>query len=136
MKEAAFNLKSYIFPKVKVDLSNYSNEDLLLDLIPSGIFDAKGSEFQLSFEVKVFNKGKKSKPFVEIVCLSFFRFKNVLKFEDIPDFFYTNSIAIIFPYIRAYLSILTSQANLPPIILPTYNLTSLNTELINNTTEK
>jgi len=55
--------------------------------------------------------------------------------EDIPDFFYKNSIAILFPYLRAYLSLVTTQANVPGIILPTYNLSGLEEELRSNTTE-
>lgn len=48
--------------------------------------------------------------------------------------FYANSIAIVFPYIRAFISTVTLQANLvSPILLPTMNLTSLGERLMNNT---
>lgn len=51
-----------------------------------------------------------------------------------PSYFYRNSIAIVFPYIRAFISTVTLQANIPPIILPTMNLTSLEIPLKQNTT--
>lgn len=72
---------------------------------------------------------------MRINCKGLFEFKNVETIEDIPDFFYKNSIAILFPYVRAYISLVTTQANVPGIILPTYNLSNLEEKLRNNTTE-
>lgn len=73
---------------------------------------------------------------VEIDCHSEFVFSEQIELCNIPSFFYPNSIAIIFPYIRAFISTLSLQANMNPIILPTMNLTSLQEELRNNTIEK
>ena len=53
---------------------------------------------------------------------------------EIPDFFYPNSLAIIFPYIRAFVSTLTLQANVRPIVLPTVNLMGLTDMLRKETT--
>ncbi|MBK7039827.1 MAG: protein-export chaperone SecB [Bacteroidetes bacterium] len=52
---------------------------------------------------------------------------------EIPTFFYKNCIAIIFPYLRAFLSTLTLQANVKPLILPLMNLSGLEKPLIENT---
>ena len=60
--------------------------------------------------------------------------KDKIEFNDIPGFFYPNSIAILFPYIRAFVSTLTLQANVTPIVLPTLNLTNLQEKLKKNTT--
>lgn len=65
-----------------------------------------------------------------------YQFENVNSFEEIPDFFYKNSIAILFPFVRAYVSIITIQANVPSVMLPTLNLSSLESELKENTTLK
>ena len=65
-----------------------------------------------------------------------YEFRNEIAFEQIPDFFYANSIAIIFPYIRAFISTLTLQANFVPIVLPTLNLTPLRQQLKSNTSVK
>ena len=65
-----------------------------------------------------------------------FDFENVNKIEDIPSFFYRNSIAILFPYVRAYISLVTNQANIPALVLPTMNLVSLEKPLKENTTQK
>ena len=75
-------------------------------------------------------------PFIKIRCRGSFAFENVNSFEESPDFFYVNSIAILFPYIRAYISLVTTQANVPGIILPTYNLSGLKDQLRENTIQK
>ncbi len=66
-------------------------------------------------------------------CVSQFQFAESLKLEDIPPYFYVNSIAIIFPYVRAFISTVTLQSNIPPIVLPTMNLTELAVPLKKNT---
>ena len=51
------------------------------------------------------------------------------------QYFYTNAPAILFPYIRAYISTLTNLSGYKPINLPTLNLTSLREDLEKNTSE-
>lgn len=53
--------------------------------------------------------------------------------NEIPDYFYANSLAIIFPYIRAFVSTITLQSNMHPIVLPTVNLMGLSEKLKRNT---
>ncbi|MGO3805987.1 MAG: protein-export chaperone SecB [Sphingobacterium sp.] len=62
---------------------------------------------------------------MKVDCEGIFEFINVSQFSEIPDFFYTNCIAILFPYLRSYISTVTVQSNIKPIILPTLNLTPL-----------
>lgn len=63
-------------------------------------------------------------------------FENVSSFDEIPTYFYRNAIAIIFPYVRAFISTVTLQSNIPPVILPTMNLSSLESPLKENTIKK
>jgi preprotein translocase subunit secB len=45
------------------------------------------------------------------------------------DFVKINSPAIAFPYLRSFISTLTLNAGLPPLILPAYNFTRENGEI-------
>lgn len=72
-------------------------------------------------------------PFINILCKACFVFKEPVAFEEIPNYFYLNSIAILFPYIRAFVSIITLQANINALVLPTMNLASLQETLKENT---
>jgi len=134
MQKAAFSIINYQFDKVFIDLSNHHSKDLSLSFDTSGTYFNENQNFELKFVVKVAQNAEEN-PFAEISCKGMFKFENIESFENIPEFFYRNSIAILFPYVRAYLSLVTTQANVPGIILPTLNLSNLEAELKKNTTQ-
>ena len=133
MQSASFSIINYQFDEVYINLHNYKEGDLGILFTTKGVFQKDKKVFELIFSVSL--QHENTEPFVHINCKGLFEFKNVQTIEDIPDFFYKNSIAILFPYVRAYISLVTTQANVPGIILPTYNLSSLEEKLRNNTTE-
>lgn len=135
MQKASFSIKDYLFDQVEINLEYFQEGDLKVDFTPEGIYDNHKQIFELTFVVTIKNSLKEL-PFVKIRCKGFFTFENVNTFGEIPDFFYRNSIAILFPYIRAYISLVTTQANVPGIILPTYNLSGLENQLREHTTQK
>ena len=136
MQKAAFSIINYQFDKVNINLSNRTSNDLTLKFVTSGIYLNQDTTFELTFSVNVFNNDNLDNPFVFIQCVGIFQFENIDSFENIPEFFYRNSIAILFPYVRAYIRLVTTQANVPGIILPTYNLSSLEEDLRKNTIQK
>lgn len=135
MQKASFSIENYLFDKVEINLESFRNKDLEIDFVPRGVYNKEEQNFELTFEVTIKNPSEEN-PFVKIRCKGFFAFEDVHSFEEIPDFFYRNSIAILFPYIRAYISLVTTQANVPGIILPTYNLSGLENRLREHTTQK
>lgn len=133
--KAAFSLENYFFNKVSIDIeSGAKGENLDLDFQPSGVFTQgeKQSSFNLQF---VFVAKNQDLEVVKIYCKAVFKFAGSITFEEIPTYFYRNSIAILFPYIRAFVSTVTLQANVMPILLPTVNLSSLESRLKENTKE-
>lgn len=139
MEKAAFKFQNYYFTKAKIEFPAQTerNLDLNVKFIPKGEFYKDTSMFKLYLEVIIsLNNGNLKTNIVEVNIYSEFVFSERIALSDIPGFFYPNSIAIIFPYIRAFISTLSLQANMNPIILPTMNLTSLQEELRNSTIEK
>lgn len=140
MEKVAFRFNNYYFTKAKIEFPAQSerNLDLNVNFIPKGEFIKADSKFNLYLKVVISSCNDEVETnFVEVDCCSEFIFSEPIEeLRDIPGFFYPNSIAIIFPYIRAFISTLSLQANKNPIILPTMNLTSLQEKLKNNTTEK
>ena len=133
MPKAAFSITNYYFDKVNINLEDKpSTNELALSFDVKGIFKAAESNFELTFVVKVTNKGVEH-PLVEVQCRGIFCIPDIHSLEEIPEFFYNNSVAILFPYVRGYVSMVTTQANIPGIILPTLNLTSLGAQLKDNT---
>jgi hypothetical protein len=88
--------------------------DLNISLIPSGLYFKSKGVFE--------------------VCIDFTAdFEEGTDYDNIPDYFYLNSIAIVYPYLRAFISNLTLQANHQPLVLPVLNLTGLEKPLKENT---
>lgn len=135
MKEAIFSLNRYNFPMVKLNLSNIKsgNNNLKLSIEPYGTFSKKERSFLLNFNFTAYSEEDMEHPCVEILCMGEFTFKEISSIEEIPSYFYANSIAILFPYIRAFISTVTLQANYQPIVLPTMNLSTLSNILKDRT---
>lgn len=136
MEAALFTLEGYRFTKVDIDFGDSLSSTLNLDLQPHGVFFRDELKYQLVFEFfakkpSEEDAGDEGKQVMHIECKAMFKFSG----EEIPEYFYANSIAIIFPYLRAFISTVSLQANItPPIMLPTLNLSSLKDELKNATT--
>lgn len=130
MKNAAFTLKGYRFPKALIDLTNIKeeNNEFKMDIFPSGKYNERTREFELKFAF-IARLNQSDVPAISVDCESKFIFAEALGFEEIPDYFYPNSIAIIFPYVRAFVSTLSLQANYRPIVIPTMNLSDLSETL-------
>ena len=134
--KAAFSLEHYLFDKVYINLENYNKNEYGIEFKPSGKFDKKNNIFTLNFGFTATCDGQIDS-FVTINCVGVFKFNEIVKeLGDIPPYFYRNAIAILFPFLRGFLSMVTIQANVPPILLPTMNLTSLEKPLFENTTEE
>lgn len=134
MKEAAFSLDSYIFDRVALNLSDLNPSTIFnIDFKPSGKFFTESNRYELEFSF-VANRAENSNPVVDVHCIARFSFRDLDEDKNIPEYFYNNAIAILFPYIRAFVSTLTLQANAAPMVLPTLNLSYLKGVLKENTT--
>ena len=133
--KAAFSLEYYLFDKVNINLENYNENEYGIEFSPKGKFDKEKNTFTLNFGFTATCDGIENS-FVNINCIGVFKFNEfVTDISDIPPYFYRNSIAILFPFLKPFLSMVTIQANVPPILLPTMNLTSLEKPLLDNTSQ-
>lgn len=134
METARFSLLNYHFDKVSMDLSGLDAKTTFnIDFNPSGVFDKERSLYILSFQFTA-NDDASGRNVISINCVAQYVFKGINTIDDIPAFFYNNAIAILFPYVRAFVSTVTLQANVKPILLPTLNLSDLQNILKERTT--
>ncbi|MEZ7706706.1 protein-export chaperone SecB [Prevotella melaninogenica] len=131
-KEVAFRLVNYKFTKATLNFDIPEDAEFVIDFKPSGKLKEIEGTYDLSFDTIV-KCEETDTIIVEVSCIAQFSFMDRIKFEEIPDFFYPNSLAILFPYIRAFVSTLSLQANSSPMILPTVNLMGLTEKLRDNT---
>jgi preprotein translocase subunit SecB len=135
MKEtskAAFVLEYYKVSKFNFIESDDDAGSLNVKFQPSGKYSLKDGKFTLTFNFFA-TYGEIETELISITMAAFFKFEEPIEFTEIPDYFYRNSIAIVFPYLRAFISTLTSVANSKPLILPVMNLSSLEEPLKKNT---
>lgn len=134
-KPAAFKFKDYRISKFNYDHRTDDSEK------PMGIsFDLSGkfNSTKHTFTQHLVCLGKiDNHELFKVEMDSIFEFVDLKSIEDIPPYFYANSLGIIYPYIRAFVSTLTLQANCSDtVVLGLLNLTELapvlkeNTELI------
>lgn len=132
INKAAFVLEYYKVSKFSFIEANNESESFNVKFQPSGKYNPREGKFVLSFVFSA-TYGEKDVELINASMDAFFKFQQPIEFSEIPDYFYRNSIAIVFPYLRAFISTLTSVANSKPLILPVMNLSSLEEPLKNNT---
>lgn len=108
-------------------------QKLTLDFNPRGIIFKDKSIFQLQLGVKI--KDENNVLNIEIESVANYSFDNDIKKDTLDKLFYVNAPALLFPYIRAYISTITNLSGFEPVVLPTLNLTKLGETLKKNTTE-
>ena len=128
MEKAAFKFDNYHFTKASLDFNIPTDAELNISFNPKGVFYAKDACYDLVFDVTV-ECVETNTEVVKVSCEASFSFGNKLSIEDIPDYFYPNSLAIVFPYVRAFVSTISLQANVRPVVLPTINLMGLTEKL-------
>lgn len=134
MKRATFSLEGYQFEEFRIKTLNKPEGEISIKIDPSGVLNTEDNSYTLNLFFQAFDEKKKENEFVGCKLKSRFVFSNDLtSIEDIPPYFFANSIAIVFPYLRSFISSLTIQANVRPVILPTMNLGSLSEPLKANT---
>lgn len=128
--KAVFKIDSYHFVEASLNFDIPEKASLDIQISPSGVYFQSQSRYELNFIVRVKHEETQV---VYVNCKAKFSFREQTKFEEIPDFFYPNCLAIVFPYVRAFVSTITLQANMNPVVLPTLNLMGLKDELLSNT---
>ena len=131
-KAATFTLKSYRFLQVSMDMETQEAATLSVSFDPCGEYSKSTGEYKLRLITRV---SSEEKEFISTTLQVVFGFTESIELSEIPDYFYPNCMAIVFPYVRSFLSTLSLQANVPPIILPIINFSDLQGVLKRNTKE-
>lgn len=119
-KVAKFRLKSYVIDNasIKFDKNNVP-KDMKVEMKRGG---NKKDDNEYCFSIAVRIEDKERGFDLSVDCSSVFEFDSALTEEELQRYTSVNAPAILFPYVRAYISTLTSLSGISPIILPTINL--------------
>lgn len=121
-EKAKFRFERYQITKSLIEISNSSNidKDIEVEIKKTNAEHTEENIFKLMFDVNIKDANKSLN--IDINAEGFFEFDKELNDSEKSSFFNINAPAILFPYIRAYITTLTSLSGITPIILPTINL--------------
>ena len=92
-------------------------------------------DYRISNETKTEFDADNETPFIDTTLKSRFRFKDNITLADMPEYFYSNSVAMVYPFLRAYINIVTMHANDKQLMLPVLNFVPIGKDLLENTVE-
>jgi preprotein translocase subunit SecB len=134
MDDSKFQFKGFKIIRSLIERVNSDpSKKISLEFKPEGFLNKEAATFQLHLGVKIEDENKSFK--VEIDAIANYTFESNAGLENLNSFFYVNAPALLFPYIRAYISTLTNLSGFEPINLPTLNMTGLGADLMKNTKE-
>ena len=83
-------------------------------------------EIQENYKVTLVLNGKKDKEYIfKIVLSGFFEIKNAENISDKETLIHRNAVAIMMPYLRSEVSLLTSQPETNSIVMPIFNINKM-----------
>lgn len=134
MSDSKFQFKGFNIVRSLIERKDIKpSKKLTLLFNPKGIINKEVSNFQLHLEVKIEDENKSIN--IEITAVANYYFEKEIELDILNNLFYLNAPALLFPYIRAYISTLTNLSGFETLTLPTLNMTGLGEDLKNNTTE-
>lgn len=117
---------------ISIKRDELPDDEYNINISPSGI--KSKDRFDLTLKIEI--KDKNEVVSIDITVVGIFYFRENIDIKMLPHYFAVNAPAILFPYIRAYISLLTSLSGVGTVLLPTLNLSSLSKELLNNIKEE
>lgn len=128
VEKARFRFVEYLFKETSIKLTGEDiSDDVEFGIEPNGIFEEGNKMFILTLNVLV--KDKKSSLEVKMTVTGKFKYETN-DIQELVPYLGFNAPAIMFPYIRAYITNITALGGMSPIILPTLNMESVGKELL------
>lgn len=128
VEKARFRFVEYLFKETSIKLTGEDiSDDVEFGIEPNGIFEEDNKMFILTLNVLV--KDKKSNLEVKMTVTGKFEYETN-DIQELVPYLGFNAPAIMFPYIRAYITNITALGGMSPIILPTLNMESVGKELL------
>lgn len=134
MESAKFQFKEYFIRKSSIEKKEGDvSDEFKISFSPNGIIYKSDSCFRLILGVHIEDVNRVI--VIDIEAVANYYFDKEVDFTSLESYFYVNAPALLFPYIRAYISTLTNLSGYKPVNLPTLNLQRLGKELKERTTE-
>ena len=117
-----FVVPNFLFEKVQVD-----QPENIFEVIPQAVISRKNKQFHINIDLKIFDIENDFN--LKMLCVGIFEYDTDDE-QLLLNFLSVNGPAIVFPYIRSFVSSFTSLSGFDTITLPTLNLSSHKEQLI------
>lgn len=116
-----FRFKNYIITYTNININPYKDvsKSIKLNIQRLEEHELGNNTYCIRLSVRIHNENNSLSLLTEF--LGNFEYDPELTDEEKNIYFKHNAPAILMPYIRAYVSSITSLSGIPTIILPTYN---------------
>lgn len=121
---SALVLKKIIYDKIEFDRKGFKNDNELKCNLQVQI----GMNEEEIFKVTLDLNGEKSEEYdIQIVVSGYFTINHSQDLENdvIRDLINKNSVAILMPYLRSELTLLTAQPDTDSVVLPAFNINKM-----------
>lgn len=122
--EAKFRFLDFRIQESRISIkdANLISDQLNVNFEQSEYLSDEESLFKYKMSVGIEDDNKYLN--IQIVASGLFEFDKNLTDLEKQAFFSVNAPAILFPYVRAYITTLTSLSGIKPVILPTLNMST------------
>lgn len=126
--KASFQFKGY---RILETSARFPEKDeptaISIEFSPNGTLDRENKRFVLHLEVKVFNEENTLSIVFKVIAYFIYEGDDE---DKVKRFLGQNAPALVFPYIRAFVTNLTALSGIPPLVLPTLNLAQVGRDLL------
>ena len=125
--QARFQFSGYLIDLCSISLTgNPVSDEMEFGIDPKGEFDKEQSQFTLTMLVTISDKERNLN--LSLRMHGFFNYE-ASDMQELRTFIGVSAPALLFPYIRAYVSNITALSGMQPIIMPTLNMVAVGEEL-------
>lgn len=123
------NFVNFVVPKFLFEKTEIDEHSELFSVNPQAVIIRSEKQFHINFDIEILDSENNFN--LKMMCIGIFSYDNDDE-ELILDFMSLNGPAIVFPYIRSFISSYTALSGFDTITLPTLNLSSHKEKLRNN----
>ncbi|WP_346920616.1 protein-export chaperone SecB [Clostridium sp. UBA7339] len=122
---SSLRFKNYVVESINFNTNfKFDGEQKEIEFDLDSDYSIEENDFMLSLEVVIFPEAEKNNyPFtMEVKIIGLFEIDSQIDEKTRENFIEKNSIAILFPYLRALVSVYSANANIGTLVLPPINV--------------
>ena len=123
--QSQLNFINFVVPKFMFEKKNVESDNF--EILPKAVISRKNNQFHINVDVEITNLNNSL--VLTMVCVGMFKY-NTDDENLLLSFMSLNGPAIVFPYIRSFISSMSSLSGFETITLPTLNLSGYREQLI------